>query len=535
MYDYVVVGGGSAGAVMAARLSEDPRSRVLLLEAGKKSGGFWSSIPLGVAKVLSNPTLLWNVSTGPEPGLDGIAASWLSGKVLGGSSVVNGMIFVRGHPFKYDQWEREGCVGWGAASVLDYFKRLERCDFGRSEARGGSGPVGVSKVEPDPISDAFLAACVQRGYSRVDDYNDQPPDGSSYLQLSTLNGVRQSVAATYLAGVRSRPNLMIETDAVVQRVVLEHGRASAVRYRKNGVEHEVKVIREVVLSAGALRSPQLLELSGIGDPVHLKRLGVRVQHALHGVGSNLHDHLMARLTYESASPRTVNEMMRNRWLLAKEVLRYAWRRDGMFATPSLTATAFVRSQSQLDYPDLRLQIGLTSSRTRLITRGDYGLDPYSGFHIGSYPLYPVSRGSTHARTLNPLDPPQVIAGYLTEQKDQDAAVRGLELTRELAAEPQLRSVIKREVRPGPGVSDRQTLLDYIKATGHTCWHPVGTCRMGNDADAVVDSTLRVRGVAGLRVVDASVMPCLPSSNTNIPTLMLAERASDLVRASASEA
>ena len=534
MFDYVIVGGGSAGAVLASRLTENPDVSALLLEAGPGSGGMWVRIPLGVAKVLATPELLWIVTTGPEPGLNGIGAPWVSGKILGGSSAVNGMIFVRGASARYDEWEASGCRGWGSAELQPYFQRLEDCEFSDSRRRGRNGPVGVSQVSPDPISDAFLEACVERGYPRVQDYNDnEEPDGSAYLQLSTRRGLRQSVDQTYLKQASGRSNLKIITGAVALKVLTEQGRAKGVRYRSDGQVHEVRASREVILSAGAIRSPQLLELSGIGEAAHLERLGVPVVQDLPGVGCNLQDHLMTRLTYESAVRGTVNDMMTSPWSMAKSLLRYATRRDGIFATSSLTATAFVRSDTSLAQPDLRIQLGLTSSKSRLLNRDDYGLDPYAGFHIGAYPLYPRSRGHTHARSLDPLDSPEIVAGYMTAEEDQQTAIRGLELVRELADTAALRKLIRREVRPGPQTRTREQWITHIKETGHTCWHPAGTCRMGNDEGAVVDPQLRVHGIAGLRVVDASVMPTLPSSNTNIPTIMLAERAVDLLRSDSS--
>lgn len=533
-FDYVIVGGGCAGAILAARLSEDPDTRVLLLEAGPASGGPWVRVPLGVAKVLGRSELLWSLDTGPEPGLDGARAGWVSGRLLGGSTAVNGMVFVRGAPERYDEWAAASGGAWSYAALEPHFRRLEDCRSLGLPHRGQDGPIGVSRVAADPISDAFLAACAELGCPTVEDYNDGLPVGASYLQLSVRRGLRETVAHRYLRGARQRSNLTVMTGAVAEHVDFDGQRAHAVSLRSQGRWMRAVALREVILCAGAVRSPQLLELSGIGSPRVLEAAGVPVRVPLHGVGENLQDHWMVRLTYESAVRGTVNDLLQSKVRMAAAALRYAVRRDGVLATPSLTATAFVSTESN-GRPDMRVQIGLTSSRSRLVQAGENGLDDYPGFHIGAYPLYPVSRGSSHIDGPGVERAPHVVAGYLQAPQDRQITLRGLRWIRELAAAAPLSSLIRREVRPGPQVQDAAGLMAYAKAAGHTCWHPVGTCRMGHDDSSVVDDQLRVHGTQGLRVVDASVMPVLPSSNTQVPTMVLAERAAELIRYGATSA
>lgn len=534
-YDYIIVGAGSAGCVLANRLSENPTVRVLVLEAGEADSNFWLRVPLGVGKVLNDTRVLWSASTEPETEMHGTRLYWPSGKVLGGSSSVNGMLFVRGHPRRYDEWEASGCPGWGWKGVLPYFMRLEDCPFGDRSYRGVGGPISVTRLTGDPVSNGFLDACESIGIRKTDDYNNAQAEGAAHLQLSTGNGLRSSASVAYLRPAMGRSNLQVRTGVVVKQIVFSGNKATGVRYQEHGEIKLAGTHGEVLLCAGAVRSPQLLELSGIGNADVLQRFGIRVMHHAPAVGENLQDHLMVRMAFKCTEPVTVNDLLLNPLRMLGAALRYAVFRNGLLATPSLTALAYAKSRPGLPYPDIRLQTGLVSGTSRLSANKNTGLDQHSGFHLGGYFLYPRSRGRLHIATLDPAVQPRIEANYLQDPLDRTVIVSILRLMRRIAEQPALAKFIVREMRPGPEACSDEQLLDYARRTGQTCWHPTGTCRMGPNEDAVVDLHCRVKGVEGLRVIDASVFPSMVASNTNIPTIMLAERAADFIKARAAKA
>ncbi len=528
-FDYIVVGAGSSGAALATRLAERGKT-VLLLEAGaRRENDFWVKVPIGVAKLLMNAAYTWQFFTEPQPQLAGQKLYWPRGRMPGGSSSINGMIYVRGEPAEFDHWAALGNTGWDYASLLPYFRRLEGTLLGDAAQRGRDGPIAVSSVSqlnPNPLAEAFIEACEQAGIARTPDYNGGAYEGVSYLQLSVGRGRRCSTAVGYLRG-RPQPSLRLVTEANVTRLLMAQGRATGIEYRHGGQTKRATAAHEVILCAGPVKSPQLLELSGIGDRRRLEGLGIPVQADLPGVGENLIDHLQSRLTYACTRRITLNEIMQNPLRQQWMGMKYMLTRRGIMATPAGSVHALARTGPEQTRPNVKVQLGHVTAGDRY-AGGGAAYDPFPGFGIGFFQLRPESRGSLHIRSTNPDDAPVIDPRYLATENDRQTMLDALRLSRAIARQSGLAGLVERETRPGIDLQDDAGLLDYIKASGQTSWHPVGTCKMGVDDAAVVDPELRVRGIKGLRVADSSIMPSMCSSNTNAASIMIGERAADLI-------
>jgi len=534
-FDYIVVGAGSAGCVLADRLTAGGRHRVLLLEGGGADNHLWIHVPLGVGKLLGNEKYAWRFHTEPQAAMKGQRIYWPRGKVLGGSSALNGMAYVWGDPVEYDGWSERGIEGWRFDDLLPYFQRLESNPYSTDPRRGRDGPMRITDRgvrEPDRISDAFIAACVERGIGATPDYNVVGYEGVRYLEQTAHEGRRWSAAVGYLRRARRRANLTVRTHALVRRVLVDGTRCTGVEYEHAGRVLTARASREVVLSAGAVQSPQLLELSGIGAADRLQALGIPVRHDLPAVGEHMSDHLQLRCTYRTPIAETINDLMHDRRVKLKMAWNYLVHRKGLLANTSSTAHAITRLRPQRDRPDAMIRVYHISGKDRYSRSKTAGLDPWSGFSVGGFALYPASRGSIHCRSADPAEPPCIQPNYLSDPADRAAAVDLLRLVRTVAAQASLREVITAEERPGPAKTSDEALLDYACETGQTAWHTVGTCRMGRPRESVVDSRLRVHGLAGLRVADVSIMPTIASSNTNAPALMIGERASEWLLADA---
>ena len=531
-YDYVLAGGGSAGATLAARLSEDHKITVCLIEAGGEGRSVVVRAPIGVAAMLSGKPKInnWAFETVPQPGLNGRRGYQPRGKALGGSSAINGMIYIRGHHTDYDDWAALGCEGWSWKDVLPSFKRAEGNERGADVFHGGDGPLRVANQRsPRPIASAFVEACAENQIRRNNDFNGPEQEGAGLYQVTQFwgrdrNGERCSTAAAYLHPVMNRPNLTVITNAQVTGIVFDGKRATGLRYRRDGREEAAEASREVILCGGTFGSPQLLLLSGVGPADELRRHGISVVHELKGVGKNLQDHLDCITCYSSKetdlfglTPGGVVKLVRS---------MFQWRRDGtgLFSSPGSEGGAFLKSDPGLDRPDLQLHfiIAILEDHMRKVHFG-------YGFSCRVCQLRPYSRGEVGLSSRDPLASPRIDPRFLSDARDAEIMLKGVKLVRRIVQAPALAKYRDKDLFAA-GITSDEALMNHIRNKADTIYHPVGTCKMGVDDTAVVDPKLRVRGLQGLRIVDASVMPTLVGGNTNAPTIMIAEKAADLIKA-----
>jgi choline dehydrogenase len=523
-YDFIIVGAGSAGCVLADRLTASGRHRVLLLEAGGKDSNPWIHIPLGYGKLFNDARVNWLYQSAPEPELDNRTIIQPRGKVLGGSSAINGLLYVRGQKEDFDHWRQLGNVGWSYDDVLPYFKRAENQQRGADAYHGTGGPLSVSdQTEPHEICDAFIEAAQQVGMPRNDDFNGATQEGAGYFQTTSRRGRRCSTAVAYLRPARKRPNLRVVTNALTTRILFEGDAAVGVEYTVAGAKRRALAGAEVILAAGAFNSPQLLQLSGVGPAERVSAFGIPVVSDLPGVGEGLQDHLQSRLVYRCPLPLTLNDDMRTLRGRIGIGLRYALRRKGPLTVSAGYAGGFFRTDERLATPDVQAHFLLFSTDKM----GDK-LHLFSAFTASICQLRPESRGWVRIKSADPAAPPEIRPNYLAAELDRKTMVAGLKLLRRIMEAPALKPYVTDEVDPGPGCVTDDQLLAHIRARGSTIYHPTSTCRMGDDAMAVVDHRLRVRGLRRLRVVDGSVMPSLVSGNTNAAIIMIAEKGADMI-------
>ncbi|MCC7016181.1 MAG: GMC family oxidoreductase N-terminal domain-containing protein [Rhodospirillales bacterium] len=549
-FDYIVIGAGTAGCLLANRLSADPAIRVLLLEAGGEDNYLWIKIPIGYLKTMNNPRTDWCLKTESDPGLNGRSLNYPRGRVLGGCSAINGMIYMRGQARDYDQWRQMGNAGWGWDDVLPYFKKHE--DFAPGGARrpnqgsgandaGGSFGLGASAPDADEmhgvggewrvedirlrweILEAFRDACAEVGIPKIDDFNRGNNEGSSYFQVNQKGGVRWTAAHGFLHPVRNRANLAVLTGAEVETLAFDGRRATAVVFRHGGTVRHALVSGEIILASGAIGSPKILQLSGIGPGDFLRGRGIPVRHELPGVGENLQDHLQIRCAFKVHNTRTLNELTHSLWAKLGMGLEYILFRSGPLTMAPSQLGVFAKSDPGRETPNLEYHV-------QPLTLNKFGdpLDPFPAFTASVCNIRPTSRGTVRIKSRDPGDPPAIRPNYLSTPEDRLVAADAIRLTRRIVATKALARFAPEEFRPGPDVTGDEDLARAAGDIGTTIFHPVSTCKMGPDPMAVVDERLRVRGLAGLRVIDASVMPTITSGNTNSPTLMIAEKGAAMV-------
>lgn len=524
--DYIIVGAGSAGCVLANRLSESGKYSVCILEAGGSDRKFWIQTPLGYGKVFFDKTVNWAYQTDPEPGLNNRESYWPRGKVLGGSSSINAMVYIRGQHADYDDWAALGNDGWAAKDVLPFFRKSETNSRGADEWRGGEGPLYVDDVSAQyhPINQHFMDAAEQCGIPRNPDFNGADQEGVGEYQITAKNGFRMSAAKAYLHPALKRPNVQLESNAHVSRILFDHTKATGVEYVQGGQIKQMRANKEVIISGGAINSPQLLMLSGVGDSDQLQSMGIpTIQHAP-AVGKNLQDHLAISHYYHSTKP-TVNNQLAPWWGKLSAGLQYILTRRGPLSIGVNQAGGFFRSSPQRTRPNLQFYFCPVTYQTAPVgKRPIIRPDPFAGFVNCICQCRPSSRGELNLRSANPLEPPHIRPNYLSTEEDMTEMVEGFQFLRKMAQAPALREVIVSEFKPGERVSSEDEIKDYIRQTSDTVYHPTSTCIMGPDEKtAVVDSTAKVYGVQNLRVIDASIFPTVISGNTNAPVMMLAEK------------
>ncbi len=523
-YDFIIVGAGSAGCVLANRLTASCKHKVLLLEAGPDSRHPWLRIPLGYGKLFKDRRFNWCYQTEPQPDCAGRNIVAPRGRVLGGSSAINGLVYIRGQAQDFDHWRQLGNIGWGFDDVLPYFRKSEDNERGADAWHGTGGPLGVSDLrDRHPLAQAWVEGAVQCGYPRNADFNGAAQEGAGLYQTTMRGGVRSSTAAAFLAPVRNRANLHVVSQALATRILFDGRRATGVEYEAGGVTHVAYANAEVIVAAGAFNTPQLLQLSGLGPAELLRTHGIPVIADLSGVGADLCDHYFSRIILRCKAPLSLNDAVRQWHRGAAAALRYAFFRRGYFAIPAISAGCFLRAHPDATTPDIQASIALYSVQNIGET-----LHPFSGVTAVCTLLRPESRGHVRIQSADPRQAPAIHPNYLAAQRDRDTMVAGLRAVRRILQTPAMAQHIAEEVEPGSACASDEALLDHIRRRGSTVYHPVSTCRMGQDDKAVVDERLRVRGFTGLRVIDASIMPTLVSGNTNAPTIMIAEKGADMV-------
>jgi choline dehydrogenase len=530
-YDFIIVGAGSAGCVLANRLSESGRFNVLVLEAGGSDFNFWVQMPIGYGRAFYDKRINWMYMTEPEPGLAGRQSYWPRGKVLGGSSSINAMVYIRGQREDFDEWQALGNAGWGWESALHYFKKSEQSEFGNTEWHSDAGPLYISDVSRDlhPICQHFIDAGMEIGLKYNPDFNGERQEGIGLYQNTAKGGIRMSSARAYLHPARKRSNLVVQKKALAVRILFEGRKAVGIEYHQNGKNRRAYAAREVILSAGAVNSPQLLQLSGVGSAKELKPLGIEMLLDLPAVGHNLQDHLGVDYLYRSRVP-TLNNQLSPWWGKLWHGMRYLLTRRGPLSLGVNQGGGFVRTRPGLSRPNMQLFFSPVSyTRAPPGKRPLMNPDPFPGFLLGVQPTRPKSRGHLVIKSADPFEPPALHPGYLSDSDDLEEMLEGVGFIRKLAAAPSLAEIIDEEISPGPQVRSKEELVDDIRQRGGTVFHPVSTCRMGPDRKKnVVNQRLQVHGIGNLRVVDASIFPTLTSGNTNAPVIMVGEKASNMI-------